>query len=488
MNCDSSVRLRQLRGSRLSFVALALAMFLAIGASRMSAAEVVVRNDSINDGSSVAIQSGFDAGESAGVWLTSPCDGRIVAVQVFWKSLTGGQPPSLEQTIAIRSAGFFPNPGDVLALLEGPVMTDGFTNEFRYLDELNTIPIDVPINQGQTFAITFEFANDPNPLIGPSLVTDLDGCQPGRNAINAIGLGWVSACALGVSGDFFIRAVVDCDEPLGACCLTTGDCIPDAAESDCLDAGGTFQGSNSSCNGANCPVLIGGCCLPNGTCENNYTESNCKADGGAYLGDGVLCAGFTCPQPPQACCNPSGTFCAMQDPSDCLLFGGIPQGSGTTCTGPSQDQCPTGACCLPSGSCAASLTPAQCADQGGVYQGNGIGCGQVSCPQPQGACCLTSGGCTVSGQAVCEGFGHTWKGVGTNCSDANSNGTADACEPPDGDMNHSGETDGLDLQRFVDAMRLNSSDPMDVSRGDFNGNGVIDDGDMDGMVDALLGL
>lgn len=109
------------------------------------AEEVVVKNDSLADGGNGAIQAGFDAGESAAAWLTSPCNGRIVAVQIFWKSLTGGQPPSLEQSITIFGNGTFPQPGPILALLEGPVMTDGFINEFRYLDELNTIPIDVPI-------------------------------------------------------------------------------------------------------------------------------------------------------------------------------------------------------------------------------------------------------------------------------------------------------------------------------------------------------
>ena len=46
------------------------------------AEEITVKNDSAVDASTVAIQAGFVAGERAAAWLTSPCDGRIVAVQV----------------------------------------------------------------------------------------------------------------------------------------------------------------------------------------------------------------------------------------------------------------------------------------------------------------------------------------------------------------------------------------------------------------------
>jgi hypothetical protein len=42
------------------------------------------------------------------------------------------------------------------------------------------------------------------------VVNDADGCQAGRNTIDAIGLGWISSCLLGVGGDWVIRAVVDC--------------------------------------------------------------------------------------------------------------------------------------------------------------------------------------------------------------------------------------------------------------------------------------
>jgi hypothetical protein len=182
---------------------------IGLTASAVRATEVVVQNDSLTDGAIGIIQAGFDPGESAAAWLTSPCDGNIVAVQVFWRSLTGTAPQSIEDSIKVLEAGSFPVPGTQLVSIDGPVMTDGVINEFRYLDENQTIPLIVPIANGQTFVVSFKFLNDPSPSNGPSVVNDVDGCQAGRNTIDAVGLGWISSCLLGVTGDWVIRAVVD---------------------------------------------------------------------------------------------------------------------------------------------------------------------------------------------------------------------------------------------------------------------------------------
>jgi hypothetical protein len=183
---------------------------IGVAASAAQAAEVVVQNDSLIAGAGGVIQAGFDPGESAAAWLTSPCNGNIVAAQVFWRSLTGTEPQSIEESITIFDGGVFPLPGTLLASIEGPFMTDSVINEFRYLDENLTIPLIVPVTTGQTFVVSFKFLNDPSPSVGPSLVNDVDGCQGGRNTIDAVGLGWVSSCLLGVTGDWVIRAVVDC--------------------------------------------------------------------------------------------------------------------------------------------------------------------------------------------------------------------------------------------------------------------------------------
>ena len=170
--------------------------------------EVTLQNDSLTDNSQGAILPGFAANEAAAAWLTSSCTGNIVAVDVLWRSLVGGAAQSVEKSIDIYGAGTFPGTGNLLLSLPGPAMTDGVINEFRYLDEQQTIPISVPVTLGSTYAIVFSFANPPDQTQGPSIVADT-GCQQGKNAL--FSGAWYSSCTLGVSGDWVIRAVVDCE-------------------------------------------------------------------------------------------------------------------------------------------------------------------------------------------------------------------------------------------------------------------------------------
>ncbi len=184
--------------------------FVTAAVTPVYAVENLLQNDSLVDFSSGNIQSGFVAGELGAAWLESPCDGDLVAVQIFWRSLSGGAPVSTEQGISISEAGTFPNPGLELETIVGPVLNDGVFNEYRFLDENNVIPLIVPVTQGETYVVSFQFENTPSPS-SPSLVTDADGCQIGKNSLFAIPPNsWFDSCLLGVTGDFIIRAVVDC--------------------------------------------------------------------------------------------------------------------------------------------------------------------------------------------------------------------------------------------------------------------------------------
>jgi hypothetical protein len=62
--------------------------------------------------------------------------------------------------------------------------------------------------------VALTFAQAPDPTEGPSVVNDDDGIEPNSNAIYAsLGGGnfqWFSNSDLGVTGDWVIRAVVDC--------------------------------------------------------------------------------------------------------------------------------------------------------------------------------------------------------------------------------------------------------------------------------------
>jgi uncharacterized repeat protein (TIGR01451 family) len=192
------------------------AFWLPVGialAATAAANEVTVQNDSLGNGDQGTIEAGFVANEKAAAWLTTPCDGNIVAVDVFWRSLFGTAPLALEDSIDIYRSGTFPVPGDLAVAIGGPVLTDGVLNEYRWLDENQTIPLIVPVLQNETFVVALTFAEAPDPTQGPSVVIDDDGATPNRNAIYAF-LGsnyqWFSNQTLGVNGDWIIRAVVDC--------------------------------------------------------------------------------------------------------------------------------------------------------------------------------------------------------------------------------------------------------------------------------------
>ncbi len=350
-------------------------------AEKSKAAEVTVQNDSLADGATGNIQAGFAVGESAASWLTSPCDGNIVAIQIFWRSVTGTEPQSIEDSISIMEAGTFTFPSTVLETISGPVMTDGANNEFRFLDDMGAIPLLVPISNGQEFVVSLRFLNAPDPTNGPSIVTDT-GCQVGKNAIDADGLGWFNACSLGVSGDFFIRAVIDCGSLTGACCEVGGGC-------------------------------------------SSVTSTTCAVSGGAFQGEGVSCGAVSCQE---ACCFGPAS-CLDLTVADCNLASGFNQGPGTLC---GTTICfPTGACCNPDGTCDNDILDTDCVASGGVFQGDQVQCSAGLCPQPSGACCLISGGCLLLSETDCGVIPNSaWAGSQTDCTDANGSGIADDCEAP----------------------------------------------------------
>jgi hypothetical protein len=419
-----------------------LACLLAAGANPgVQAAEITVKNDSIGGGGSVVIVGDFVPGEHAGARLTSPCDGTIVAVQVLWFEGTPGNPPSLERAIHIFDGGTFPTPGSELLLLEAPVLTPGFINEFRYVDEGQTLPISVPVKSGQRFYVTLEFDN-PTDVGGggASIVRDLNGCQAQKNVLRAIPGGWLNFCQF-LAGDVAIRAVIDCPDPDGACCLTDGTCVS-ATEVDCTGMGGAFQGA------------------------------------------GVACGSVTCPEPTGACCFEQTGGCLVLTPTNCGSAGGVFRGAGTDCT----IVCfPEGACCLPDGSCLDAMTPEDCDAQNGVFQGDGTTCGAETCPEPEGACCFNTGFCLPLTEADCAQAGAEWMGFATDCTDADENGTADDCEQPPcpGDLDGDQDVDLIDLALELGAFGACVGEPEYLPAADTDGNGCVDLPDLSALIGAF---
>ena len=374
------------------------ALLLTVPAARGQ--EVTVKNDSFLGGMAVIVGD-FIAGEEAAVWLTSPCDGDIVAVQIAWLEGTPGHGQSLEEAIHIYAAGSFPTPGAQLEILEGPVMTPGYMNEFRYLDEAQTMPLIVPVTEGQTFVVSLEFAN-PTDVDngGPSVIRDVDGCQWGKNGLFAIPGGWLNFC-FWLNGDLVIRAIIDCQGTTGACCDAYGLCTDQVEEDQCQDPGETFF-------------------------------------------EGQECSEVTCPDPTGACCNGIGGCLDGQTQDFCEnILSGIYAGHATTCA---DEVCDLGACCLPDGSCQ-DVIELVCGDEGGTFYGPGTDCATTECPQPLGACCVGEICVPDQTEENCLSFEGEWVGAFTDC------GPPDPCLGPSctcGDVDNSGgPVDLVDFATFA---------------------------------------
>lgn len=258
--------------------------------------------------------------------------------------------------------------------------------------------------------------------------------------------GWHRFLELGdfeLSGDWNLRVTydrADCpDEPFGACCFPDGTCSNDF-HANCTDDGGAFQGDGTDCNVEGCPDPVGACCFhdandPPGpedpTCVME-TEAECATrhdpDSDRYSvwsGPGVQCNATSCPDAIGACCFSSGS-CVNLSYFNCEIADGVFRGIDTDCATVICN--PFGACCMPDGSCTDEFET-DCAAMGGAFQGHDNLCASVSCPQPVGACCLSNGGCISEIESNCLGIpGATWAGIGTDCADADGNGTADDCE------------------------------------------------------------
>lgn len=212
-----------------STAAVAAFAFSGLAASSAIAQETTVLNDSLVEGATVAICPCFAPNEEVAVWLTSPCDGNIVALQIFWKSQFGGAQVRLEESINVYNAGRYPFPGALKQEFLAPQMIDGGINEYRFADENQTVPISIPVTQDETFVVSLVmFNSNENDVFAASVASDRDGATPGRNAVFTTNFGgWQTNEALGVAGDWIIRAVVDCEF----------SCPADLNDDEVVDAG-----------------------------------------------------------------------------------------------------------------------------------------------------------------------------------------------------------------------------------------------------------
>ncbi|MEM9802402.1 MAG: hypothetical protein AAGA20_18890 [Planctomycetota bacterium] len=145
----------------------------------------------------------FVAGEEFGAVLDAPASDypiEILRIGIGWGSQFGGGPQSLEQSLNIYE-GALPNPGPRSFSLPGPVLNDGFINEF----DISGTPGDRIVESGP-FTVTLELANG-STLFGPTAIHDGNGCQGGVNVVKAIPGGWIDVCTQGLTGDWIVQVV-----------------------------------------------------------------------------------------------------------------------------------------------------------------------------------------------------------------------------------------------------------------------------------------
>lgn len=189
-------------------------------------ADTELKNDGFVSGMVAGFQGGFITGEIGASRFLAPAAGRqLLRVQL----LLGGS--TATQTVTLKvwddTAGGTAPGGE---LFSGDYQLTGSNSNFQQL-ELAGAGENVVVPQQFRVGILFNHSGL------PSIARDGDGIAADRNYILASGLGWSTAQALGVPGDWIIRAFV-----------SDGATAPP-------DAGTPDAGTNVGCRGnAECPA------------------------------------------------------------------------------------------------------------------------------------------------------------------------------------------------------------------------------------------
>jgi hypothetical protein len=213
-----------------------------------------------------------------------------------------------------------------------------------------------------------------------------------------------------------------------------------------------------------CVAATGACCFANGTCQP-LTEVDCGTLEGKWSGAQVTCVAADCQPSPGACCVAATGACTEVNEATCLAFGGEFHAEESCATW----ICfPEGACCLVNGDCTGPVAQDVCDGFGGTFMGHGTDCATTDCPDPTGWCCPEDGSfCSDMSEEQCLAFGAIWGGIGTSCDDASAC-NASSC---DGDVNDSGAVD-------VDDLLLILSSWGGTGGGDADGDGDVDVDDL----------
>jgi hypothetical protein len=171
--------------------------------------EELLQNDSLVDGGPVAVQLGFIEGETgAAVLAADPGDYPVTIknIQVFIDKTPLFPDTSMTVELLVWDtatiSGTSPTLGSAVYTSPNLQFGAGFMNEWdiEFLNIQMSGPFTVGcriIDSGGGLGLT-----------SPSMVTDTNGCQGGKNYVLQTNGVWANLCSFGVSGDLVIRSTV----------------------------------------------------------------------------------------------------------------------------------------------------------------------------------------------------------------------------------------------------------------------------------------
>lgn len=178
-------------------------VILALSGSAALAQESILQNDGFVDGQPVGFQSGFVAGEAGAARLvpTGTFPQQLGAVRFLFGGAAGTRTVTLrvwDDDLVSAAPG--------VELFSGDFQVTAADNALQEIDLSGEgVLVDGP------FRVGIEFQHSGL----PSIARDSDGITAGRNFIEALGIGWVDAATLGVTGDWVIRGVMSTPAGVG---------------------------------------------------------------------------------------------------------------------------------------------------------------------------------------------------------------------------------------------------------------------------------
>jgi hypothetical protein len=214
-------------------------------AEKLQARDFLIKNDSLQEGQTGYIQTGFVNGDIGAAVFDLPCGFfplKIKALQIYWRAQA--EPASQVMAHVRVYPNGAPNPGQALYSAEGAIMTAGYMNEIA-------APSPTWILPAGPFTVGIEYVTDLDAPVGAwsgHLTSDSDGCQPGRNLVfDSASAQWLNLCALGMSGDLVIRVLA---QPTSARCFGDANCDGDVDLLDYLMFQTCFSGPDAEATSA----------------------------------------------------------------------------------------------------------------------------------------------------------------------------------------------------------------------------------------------